>query len=1533
MIIRDNYSQKLATLELLDTFLTSHLTFTLKEFQDLIGSFQKQFLYEDEVVEIDNVSMISESQASSMISDKTGNRTMIERASKKVVISSIKRLSIDERLKAKIVLEVEEAFEDFELRINKLDRALQGSTSNEEYLNKKLLEKIEELEGFMRLFAQKEAALRDSQKEAEVAKKELDQMSEKFKQIERKLKADREELLKEVREEHEKLLMVSQRSIAIEKKNIDLERMNRDMEELLNDKDTQLTISVTPSQEDTLAQGQLIEGLRKGFKLDLDAKERELNDLREKASGYSHEISGLKTKVSDLEEELLRKNSELNQFLINESELRKTRTLESFVPEPVIFSPPSEIQGSDSEPSIEENGPLNSSSPKKLKTVNPNEKNIPGKVNSSSQLSRTEGLVVASQPVTKKNPLLISNYHNGITFFNPSTKSPIDSKGISLEVGTMTVSETPPIVPERLEKRKIELDVINVSPQLDEGHSENLHSSPSNPIMDSPKSKPKVMRNLSDLPPYFQQRKESCLKDIQSTLQLKISSSSSLKKKREYSETDSVNLLSHMKSKKNDFESKPMTSEKELESAIGSTQISENLSTTLGLSNMIQPEQLNPFIKRKTLGSTLSFSSLLQNGKPKTLQNQSRAIEKANSYSLLSNKMQKTSSLGVISFPALIYRNVSNTTLIREHPGLDSSSIVDSTLFGRESTRQNIKLTDLPSLFFYRLEQPESLKEKNLTSITTNYHISQKATLRDRATLRESESFNLLDQPFSDLKAKKETEAKIRFVNQNDLQDVNILSQKKVKTERGIQRTVRVSIPKQASLLNHFKFQIWSQKSESKSGNLHSNADFKIQNFGTETTPEKQEQEEFVSSENMRRKSIAISKALENILPSRKPYENVLDDASKRFAADHCAPFVSDSLNDSIINIKGNEMGDDSMVLEYAKQLSNKKSTISADVLRKELKKMEMKSVYNFIQEKTDRAKNSPVEAFYLDDKDQKNSWTAEALGDKIHIVSPEEVSSEKQTPSENNAFDFSKKTFAISNTIQLESQSSDPNFYDPEKFDLDFLEQPQKVKDFSNPSGFANQKKPKTLVEEEFAYVFKPEKSSAKKQEELKDLSNASNQSIRRNTDGSGKKKIMIDPNIDSYLPSPKKKDESDQISSVKNILVSQPTTTQKKDPETLKSQKPHDLFYSQVVKLPSQGDIPLQRSGFYPELDDMSYPSRTASNIVGTNDTKTRNTRVVSAVFPNTLVQVHTETTPNLAKNLDRLSDILSHPAENAKITKYSFDHLDIAHSRMLPLIAKYHSIKNPEKWFSDVVYRVNKHSVSKKKFLIITPLAVIFINPASTLFSEELKRIIVLKNIERVITNPENNHIVISVKKDLSSKSGKNDHDEILESYKPDELLLFLKTQLRAAGLNTEVKKMRKFVAVNSAKEANIFDFSQMYRSKPHLQLLVGWATKSSKIGFVKSTSHNFFGSAQDVERVMILLEEGLLILSKTDFDLTDFFPLFKVKLQEPDKRTLFLEMGKGIRKQLIFPSELDKSQWKETIQMRITSLNLRSMEFTS
>lgn len=1474
--------------------------------------------------------MISESQALSMISDRTGNRTMVERASKKVVISSIKRLSIDERLKAKIVLEVEEAFEDFELRINKLDRAVQASTGSEEYLKKQLLERKEELEGFMRLFAQKEAALRDSQREAEGAKRELDQISERFKQIERKLKADREELLKEVRDEHEKLLMASQRSIAIEKKNIDLERMNRDMEELLNDKDTQLTISVTPSQADPSAEGQLVEGLKKSHKLDLDAKERELNDLREKASGYSHEISELKTRVSDLEEELLRKDSELNQFLINEPELRKTKTLENFVPDPSIFSPPSEIQGSDSEPSIEENGPLISSSPKKLKDADANEGNIPDKANSSSHVSVTEGLAVAAQPVTKKNPLLISNYHDGTTLFNPSIGGPLDRKGTPLDIGTMTVSEPPSIVPE-----KPELDVFDASPRLDEGRSEDLRSSPSDPIKDSQKSKSKSIRNLSDLHPYFQQSKERPLKNTQSTLQFAISSSSSLKKKREYSETNSINFPSRMNFKKNGFDSTPVTSEKELESAANSTQISENLSSTLGLSNMIQPEQLNPFIKRKTLGSTLGFSALLQEGKPKILPNQSRAIDKANSYSLHPNKTQKTSSLEVMSFPALIYRNVSNTTLMRDHPGLDSSSVADSTLFGRESARQNIRLTDLPSLFFYRSEVP---KEKRLASITANYHISQKAGLRDKAILRGSEIFSLFDQPFSDLKAKKEAEAKIskkKLMTQTDLQGVNILSQNKVKTDRGIQRTVRVSISKQASLLDRFEFQIWNQKSASKPDDSHSNAKFNVPNFGAEATPEKQDQEELLSSENMRRKSIAISKALENILPSRQPFDNVLDDATKRFAAEHCAPFASDSLNDSIINIRGYEMGDDSMVLEYARQLSSKKSTISTEALRKELKKMEMKSVYNFIQEKTDRVRNSPVEAFYLDDKDLNKSWAAEALGDKVRTLSPEEASSEKQPPSEKNAFDFSKKTFAISNTIQLEGQSSEPNFYDPEKFDLDCLEQPHKIKDFSNPSGFVNQKKPKTLVAEDFAYVFEPEKSSAKRQEELKELSNVANQSIRRNTGGSGKKKIMIDPDIDSYLPSPKQIDESDQISSAKNISASQPNSTQKSNPEALKNQKPPDLFYSQVVKLPSQGDPPLHKSGFYPELDDMSYPSRTASNLFGANEAKAKpkTLRVVSAVFPNTLVQVHSETTPNLARNLDRLSDILSHPAENAKATKYSFDHLDIAHSRMLPLVAKYHSIKNPEKWFSDVVYRVNKHSVSKKKFLVITPLAVIFINPASTLFNEELKRIIILKNIERVITNPENNHIVISVKKDLSSKSGTNDHDEILESYKPDELLLFLKTQLRAAGLDTEVKKMRKFVAVNSAKEANIFDFSQMYRSKPHLQLLVGWATKSSKIGFVKSTSHNFFGSAQDVERVMILLEEGLLVLSKTDFDLTDFFPLFKVKLHEPDKRTLFLEMGKGIRKQLIFPSELDKSQWKEIIQMRITSLNMRSIEFTS
>lgn len=451
----------------------------------------------------------------------------------------------------------------------------------------------------------------------------------------------------------------------------------------------------------------------------------------------------------------------------------------------------------------------------------------------------------------------------------------------------------------------------------------------------------------------------------------------------------------------------------------------------------------------------------------------------------------------------------------------------------------------------------------------------------------------------------------------------------------------------------------------------------------------------------------------------------------------------------------------------------------------------------------------------------------------------------------------------------------------------------------------------------------------------------------------------VAIDPDISVYLPLPSS--ESPQNPSTEaykdpSLLISRETP--KESP--LKSLKdiPRDSPSISVLKKLPEQPIPDQsvESEYNPLMNDSKFASQAKVSRIRDEKTETihpfdsfmgdqQAEKDTSLYFLPQNRNQETPTRQGLQESfrrkllgdsgdsrdpgrLDRLGTILARPVEQNEGRRYSYDHLDVTNSPLLSLIGKYLNVSQYSQIYSDAVFRVNKHSISNRKFLVIVPSAIVMLTPASTFFKADLKRIIPFRSIEKAIVSSENNHIVFSIKKEEASSSGSGEiHDEIIESYNPEELIMFLKARMRAAGYPLAVLRMKKFIAINSAKEANIYDFSHMNRTRPHLTYLVNWASKHSKIGFLKIEVSRFLGGIEPVERVTVLLDEGLLLFTRRDLDPKEFFPLFKARVEDACDKELRIVFGDMAKKSLLFSSELDKSLWREAIQKKIDELNER------
>lgn len=117
----------------------------------------------------------------------------------------------------------------------------------------------------------------------------------------------------------------------------------------------------------------------------------------------------------------------------------------------------------------------------------------------------------------------------------------------------------------------------------------------------------------------------------------------------------------------------------------------------------------------------------------------------------------------------------------------------------------------------------------------------------------------------------------------------------------------------------------------------------------------------------------------------------------------------------------------------------------------------------------------------------------------------------------------------------------------------------------------------------------------------------------------------------------------------------------------------------------------------------------------------------------------------------------------------------------------------------------------------------------------------------------------------------------------------------------------------------------DIEVLKKKKPCLASFCLWASKYSKIGFVViRVTPTSWSSESEKERLVVLLNIGLLFFSKQDMNVSEFVSFLKAELVDKSSRIMELVMADQTKKPMKFPTTQDKEEWKKAILKEMTAL---------
>ena len=253
-------------------------------------------------------------------------------------------------------------------------------------------------------------------------------------------------------------------------------------------------------------------------------------------------------------------------------------------------------------------------------------------------------------------------------------------------------------------------------------------------------------------------------------------------------------------------------------------------------------------------------------------------------------------------------------------------------------------------------------------------------------------------------------------------------------------------------------------------------------------------------------------------------------------------------------------------------------------------------------------------------------------------------------------------------------------------------------------------------------------------------------------------------------------------------------------------------------------------------------------------------------------------------------------------SNIVNYSYDHLNILQKkRTLEIIKKYQTLEKKKSWFSDLIYRINSWQNKKKKLLIVTEYYfLIFTN------EKKLKKAIPLKLIKKIKHNKKSTLLGICYR----------DEEEVIETLRKEELLLFINRKLK--NLGNKLIQDKSEINMKTKIKNEYVDPNVMKKFKPHYLQTFSLASQNGVLGYISIDKKQYFGLGDGEKEVLILLTNyGLVCFTRKSYKIIDFLPLIgtSVKLSKHYKEHLLLIMSDKSRRFLGFESVNLKNNWYE------------------
>ena len=260
------------------------------------------------------------------------------------------------------------------------------------------------------------------------------------------------------------------------------------------------------------------------------------------------------------------------------------------------------------------------------------------------------------------------------------------------------------------------------------------------------------------------------------------------------------------------------------------------------------------------------------------------------------------------------------------------------------------------------------------------------------------------------------------------------------------------------------------------------------------------------------------------------------------------------------------------------------------------------------------------------------------------------------------------------------------------------------------------------------------------------------------------------------------------------------------------------------------------------------------------------------------------------------------------------YSYDYINVKKCfGILEIIQGFQNLKNINEWFSDIVHRLNSWTNKKKKLLVITEFN-LFIFTSKT----SLKRRISLLDIIKLKHSQKNNYIGIAAR---------NIEEEVLETYRKEELILFLKKKMKNLGKELSIVEQTNFSKKNKLTDNDYYNPNIMKKYKPHYTETFSFASLNHQIGYITTEAKEMFGLIDTAREFLCLLTNiGVICFTRKEFKVSDFIPLVgtRVYVSDRSKLNLKLVLCDSSERTLAFNSVNDKNAWYDMLSMNIKEL---------